>query len=69
VNGWGIMLICGMVLWYASTETRLQSLPGIADMTTTVVHSYKLLINDVKPIHSLTHIHYKALIWSGNEFM
>jgi len=28
--------------------------PVTADMTTTVVHNYKLLINDFKPVHSLT---------------
>jgi len=30
--------------------------PVTADLTTTVVHSSKLLINDVKPHHSLTHL-------------
>jgi len=28
--------------------------PVTADLTTTVLHSYKLLINDIKPDHSLT---------------
>jgi len=34
-------------------KTRLESGPVTADLTTTVVHSSKLLINDVKPDHSL----------------
>jgi len=35
---------------------QLESVPITADLTTTVVHtcSYKSLINDVKPVHSLT---------------
>jgi len=37
-------------------KTWLESGPVTADLTTTVVHSYKLLINDVKPDHSLTPI-------------
>jgi len=41
VTGWGIMFICGMVF-------RLESGPVTADLTTTVIHNYKLLINDVK---------------------
>jgi len=36
-------------------KTRLESGPVTADLTTTLVHSSKLLINDVKPDHSLTH--------------
>jgi len=36
-------------------KTSLESGPVTADLTTTVIHSYKLLINDVKPVHSLTH--------------
>jgi len=39
-----------MVLWHS--KTRLESGPVKADLTTTVVHTYKLLINDVKPVHS-----------------
>jgi len=34
-------------------KTRFESGPVTADLTTTVVHSSKLLINDVKPDHSL----------------
>jgi len=33
-------------------KTRFES--GPANLTITVVHSYKLLINDVKPVHPLT---------------
>jgi len=44
VTGWGIMFICDMVL-------RLEPGPVTADLTTTVVYSSKLLINDVKPNH------------------
>jgi len=32
----------------------MESGPVTADITTTVVHSYTLLINDVKPVHPLT---------------
>jgi len=39
--------------WYI--KTRLESGPVTADPTTTVVYNSKLLINDVKPHHSLTH--------------
>jgi len=35
-------------------KTRLESGPVTADLTPTVVHSSKLLINDVKPDHSLS---------------
>jgi len=49
------MFICGMVFRCAETlKTRLQSGPVTADLTTTVVHSSKLLINYVKPDRSLT---------------
>jgi len=41
------------VCWYL--KTRLKSGPVTADLTTTVVHNSKLLINDVKPDHLLTH--------------
>jgi len=34
-------------------KTGFESGPLTADLTTTVVHSYKSLINDVKPVHSL----------------
>jgi len=50
------MFICGMVFdGVISLKTRLESGPVTADLTTTVIHSYKLLINDVKPDHSLMH--------------
>jgi len=39
------------VCWHS--KTRLESGPVTADLTTTVVHDSKLLINDVKPDHSL----------------
>jgi len=37
----------------AIVKTRFESGPVKANLTTTVVHSNKLLINDVKPVHSL----------------
>jgi len=40
------------VCWHH--KTRLESGPVTADLTTTVVHSYKLLINNDIPVHSLT---------------
>jgi len=50
------MFICDMVLRCAGIiKTRLESGPVIADRTTTVVHRSKLLINDVKPDHSLAY--------------
>jgi len=48
------MFICGMVLrvcWYL--KTQLESGPVTTDLTTTVVHSYRLLINDIKHSHTL----------------
>jgi len=42
--------ICGMVLWCADT---LKPGPVTADLTT-VIHSYKSLINNIKLVHSLT---------------
>jgi len=47
-------------------KTRLESGPVTADLTTTVVHSYKLLINDVKADHSLT-IYFTTLISISNN--
>jgi len=49
------VFICGMVRRsvYWHLKTRLESAPITADLTTTVVYSYKLLINDVKPVRSL----------------
>jgi len=40
------------VCWHV--KTRLESGPVTADLTITFAHSSKLLINDVKPDHSLT---------------
>jgi len=40
------------VYWYLNTQ--LESGPVIADLATTVIHSYKSLINDFKPVQSLT---------------
>jgi len=40
------------VCWHI--KTWLEDGPVSADLTITVVHSSKLLINDVKPDHSLT---------------
>jgi len=45
-------------------KTRLVSGPVTADLTTTVVHSYQLLINDVKSVHSITHISLSSLFLS-----
>jgi len=46
-------------LWHGTLvccylETQHESGPVTADLTATVIHSYKLLINDVKPVHSHT---------------
>jgi len=45
-TGWGIMFICA---WYfgvlAHLKIRLES--GQPDLTTTVLHSYNLVINDI----------------------
>jgi len=53
VIGWGIMFIFGMVLHCADTKTWLKSGPVVADLTTTVVHSNKSMINDI--INTFTH--------------
>jgi len=65
----GVFLICGMILHCAGTlkvKTWLETGPITADLTTTVVHtcSYKSLINDFKPIHSL-HVHVSAAWYFG----
>jgi len=39
VTGWGIMFICGMVLWCAFALKQLESGPVTVDLTTTVVHT------------------------------
>jgi len=46
------MFICGMVLRYAGILKPGLSLAQLQQIT--VMHNYKLLINDVKLIHSLT---------------
>jgi len=57
VTGWGNIFICDMVLRCAGDlkPSLIESRPITAYLTTHVVHSYKLLIHDVKPVHSLTH--------------
>jgi len=49
-------------------NTRHKSGPVTTDLTTTVVHSYKLLINDVKPqlLRSLTH---PFLLWITHTYI
>jgi len=50
------MFIFAMVLGCVGTfKTWLESEPVTEDLTTAVVHSYKLLLNGVKLVHSLTH--------------
>jgi len=58
------MFIYGMVFRCAGI---LNPGPVTADLTTNVVHSSKLLINDVKPDHSLTLMF--LLIFSGTLFI
>jgi len=53
VTGWGIMFICDIVL--AQQKNWLECGPVTADLTSTVVHSSKLLLNDVK-LHHLLHL-------------
>jgi len=53
------------VCWH--NKSRLESGSVTADLTDTVVHSYKSLIKDVKPVYSLTcffklHLHYHTYI-------
>jgi len=51
--GYHVYLLHGTsVCWY--NKTRLESGPVTADLTTTVEHSSKMLINDVEPDHSIT---------------
>jgi len=55
VTGWGYhVYLRHSTLVYWQLKTPLESRPVTADMTTIVVHSYKLLINDVELIYSLT---------------
>jgi len=58
VTGWGIVFICGMVLRCAVLvlKLRFESRLVTVDLTTAAVDSYKLLINDVKPVNSLTRL-------------
>jgi len=51
--GYRVYLRHGTSVWW-HLKTRLESGPVTVDLTTTVVHSSKLLINDGKPDHSLT---------------
>jgi len=52
VTGWGIMLT--KYFSVLAQRNRVEFRPaGTADLTTTVPHSYKSLINYVKPVHSL----------------
>jgi len=37
-------------------KIRLESRSVTADLTTTIIHGYELLINDVKSVHSLTNV-------------
>jgi len=48
---------CLSAAWYFSVlafKPQLESGLVTADLTTTVLHSYKFLIKDVKPVYSLT---------------
>jgi len=57
VTWWGIVFICRMLYLYTGyIKNRSESGPVTADLTTNVVHtfSFKLLINDIKPVRSLT---------------
>jgi len=47
---------------------QLESGPVTTDLTTTVVHSSELLINDVKPDHSLTLRMYITMQTSDTEY-
>jgi len=55
-------------------KTRFESGPVTADLTTTVVHSYKLLINNVKSVHSIflsnTNVFFVLLpSYTGNNYV
>jgi len=45
-----------LVCWHI--KIQLKSGPVTADLTTTVIHNSKLLINDIKPDQSLAQIKY-----------
>jgi len=45
-----MVFICGMVFWGVGTLKPGWSLSSTADLGATVVHSYKYLRNDVKPV-------------------
>jgi len=55
--------------WYVYNKTRSEPGPITVDLTTTVVNSYKLLINDVKPVHSLDSRDYVTVTssWSSSR--
>jgi len=50
VTGWGYLRHGTSV--YRYVEISLGTGAVTTDLTTTVVHNYKLLINDVKPFHT-----------------
>jgi len=55
VTGLGIMVICSMLLQCAGTlKTWVESGSVTADLTTTVIHSYKSMRHDIKPVYSHT---------------
>jgi len=59
------MFICGIfdtsVCWYF--KTKPESGPLTADLTTTVVHSFKLLRKDIKPVHLLNPLIHLFICW------
>jgi len=52
---WDIMLSVARYFDVLALINRFESGPVTTDLTTAVVRSYKSLINDVKPDHSLIH--------------
>jgi len=59
LNEMGYHIICGVVLWCTGILKpgfSTDQLQQITDLTTTVVHSYKLLLNNVKPVLPLSMI-------------
>jgi len=60
VTGWGchVYLCHGTsVCWqFQNIKTGLESGPVTTYLTTTIVHSYNLLIHDVKSVHSLADV-------------
>jgi len=59
LQNWHLLLpwleICGIVLRRSVTLNPAVSGPVTADLITTIIYSYTLLITDLKPVHSLTH--------------